>query len=33
MAEHAGSRPLIRKVTVQRLPYVIAFEKHERYYS
>jgi hypothetical protein len=31
MAGHAGSSPLIRKATIQRFPYVIAFEEHERH--
>jgi hypothetical protein len=31
MAAHAGRRPLIRKATIQRFPYVIAFEKHEEH--
>jgi hypothetical protein len=31
MAGHAGGRPLIRKATTQRFPYVIAFEKHEQH--
>ncbi len=31
MAAHAGADPLIRKVIIQRFPYVIAFEEHERH--
>jgi hypothetical protein len=30
IAAHAG-RPLIRKATIQRVPYVIAFEEHEQH--
>jgi hypothetical protein len=31
MAAHAGRRPGDRKATIQRFPYVIAFEERERH--
>jgi hypothetical protein len=31
MAGHAAERPMIRKATTQRFPYVIAFEKHAQH--
>jgi hypothetical protein len=31
MARHANRRAVIRKTAIQRVPYIIAFEKHEGY--